>query len=365
MGQDKSILQVLGYYSSSLMEACSEELPSSLVALHAELSKSLPKTEDPEEFITGSLVRWLVGDFLRLSIEDNYMDFSGSENLSRKFARLLQELSQKPSKQPKWFHALEGFVVAYGKWTLDKRLNPTRTYLTEEIPIALPYKNVPFQISSQCSEILPNLDFALTDPSAAKAVAQLFVQKLEKIKSESADEGRKVTRLCFIEKSYGPIGGLSLVTHLVIQTNLPALVYRPEHWLEVTRVAGSLPSPNDVVCLVYDFVVTGRALIDTARFLREWYKCTVNHAIVYFEFQPEAKEELNREGIKLVSLASLSDQKPQIEELFRRYERLEGKLDQALKELRSQAPFLSEEEYIEQLEKEIEEHELVLQKGRF
>ena len=364
MEENKSIFQILGDSSSSLMKSPSERLPAHLIDLHTKLSQALRNIEDPEEFVICSLIRWLVGDFLRLTIEDSYMDFSGSEKLSRRFVQLLQQLSQKPSRQPKWFHALEKFIEVYRKWALDKRLSPARTYLTKEkeIPIALAYDNIPFQVSSQHAKILPNLDFILSDPSAARSISKRFIQELEKIRSEAVGT-KEVSMLCFVEKSYGPVGGLSFATHLVIQAGLPATVYRPERWLEVTRIAGALPSPDDVVCLVYDFVVTGGALVEAARFLRDWCRCTVSHAIVYFEFDPEGRKKLMKNGIELISLANLSDQEPQVEEVFRHYAILEENLDQALEAIRAQAPHLSEEEYVRQIEEKIKDHHTILQEG--
>lgn len=121
-----------------------------------------------------------------------------------------------------------------------------------------------FWVSRNKANYLPLVEENASNPEYSRGLLKAYASRINELKETAG-----VTHLCFIEKEMGPIGTLSMLSSLVIETNLPACIYRETHWAPTLALVGDKLSKKDRIAIVYDLLVTGAGIGGAADFLKD------------------------------------------------------------------------------------------------
>lgn len=255
-----------------------------LRTFHKKLTNILPNLKDKEEFGIALIYKLISGDILANSIEDDYINNSNFIDMMGAFNRTLENALTGNYK--KWFSSFFDFFTELKEVGTNGRLSPTQ----EEVNGATYYMRRAGHkyITGNgigVYPIFPILELALSNPDLSNKICNQFVDKIEDIRHK-----RKITKLCFLEKDYATVGALVLMPYLVNKLKLPAMIYREGYWVEDAKFIGQIPTltPDleDRICIVYDALITGKALLDAKKYIESKYKnAKVNSAVVYFFFK--------------------------------------------------------------------------------
>jgi hypothetical protein len=135
------------------------------------------------------------------------------------------------------------------------------------------------------------LEDTASSPQECRALLAAFCKEILDLKAMLG-----VTRLCFIQKEMGPVGAVSLLSSLVVGTDLPAFIYREDHWASERSLTGDIPQSGDRVAIVYDLVVTGAGILGAADLIGRQTGATVVGAVVQCGYGPKKQEIVNEVG---------------------------------------------------------------------
>jgi hypothetical protein len=154
----------------------------------------------------------------------------------------------------------------------------------------------------------PCVDEAVASPKHGPVLIDNLAGKIGEALRHMEDVGTPITRLCFIEKSFGPVGLISVASDLVRRFDLPALNYRSYAWnARDVRVSSGRPGEGERLCAVYDVAVSGSMLQHTASYLKRHYKAELSAAVVYYDLEEGARDTLKRENVSLFSVRTKRD----------------------------------------------------------
>lgn len=311
-----SIWDIASRYASRLEAFPEKDGTKAIRELHAELTASIGQSQRKGEFAIALLYKNYIEDLLRNSIENNYVANEPVINAVRSLGSSMRSFAKDKYKG-----------ITRGKW-LDKLFDDFGGYLQDisrsrkrgnEIIVegpgerraklfVAPIEGERIFFGDQWEEVFPNLDDNLSDYEFSEPICNWYLDIIGKLKEE-----KKVNALCFIEKPYSCVGGLSLMPLLVTKLELPATLYRASYWDKEPRIAGTRPSWESQFCFVYDIVVGGATLSEANSFLKENYGAKANSAVVFFDFEKNGTERLRSEGIEVFSYLKRSDVEKQIE----------------------------------------------------
>jgi hypothetical protein len=301
--------------------------------LYTQLVNGLSRTNGAEEFAIGLLYKGLVQDVLSNFVEDDYIERSKSREILSAFAATLG-CDQRPSE--KQFDSLRKFAEVYMRVGGAK----IRADITELRHAD--WKNEPILALVAGSEgnefnigdahdfkVFPSLDINICDPKIGKRVEKMYLQKLRRVRADLRRKGEELDWLCFVEKSYSVVGAVTLVSRLVSSMGIPACIYRAGYWNLHAKLSGKMPTPKANVCIIYDMILGGDAVLDAARFLKETCDAHAQAVIVFFEYDGKGGEDKlksvgreilgNDHGVRLYSLLRLSNVRPHVDRVVELY----------------------------------------------
>lgn len=296
--------------------AHSDQSPDGFVAallrLCSDLSQRL-ETLPKVQFAKAWLLHTLAIELLKYAIEDDYIDISDVRPVA---VAMLQDLLESDD----WVHPkLESFLDACRRVAEKKPIRARRVELRSSTPtgtcrvtglLAAPNKPL-IPVSGERFCFVPILEDSVANPAYVRDVVNAFAEHLVRLKRE---EG--ISCLCFIEKAVGPIGALSMLAALVSGLNLPACVYRANHWPERAKLAGYRPRPMDRIALVYDLLVTGDGIRQAAKDLKARFGTTTVAAVVLFGYGSKRDTvEIDGQTIKVEAIGWYQAFAPQIEKI--------------------------------------------------
>jgi orotate phosphoribosyltransferase len=160
----------------------------------------------------------------------------------------------------------------------------------------------------------------------------MYLKKLKAVRNDLTRNGKQLDWLCFIEKSYSVVGALTLASRLVSSMGIPACIYRSGYWNPRTKISGKAPIRGASVCIVYDMLLGGAAVLDAVKFLKRTFDANAETVVVFFEYddkggvnrlRDEGREILKNDcGVKLHSLLRLSRIKNDVDRVVWLYKEL-------------------------------------------
>jgi len=273
-----------------------------LMDLIDELQNSLHEMDNPNDFGERYVLGLILERIVFNSVEDKYIPENNFRKVSDSIYAAVKDILDKKEEMPR---PIVNVLDAYKKEIVDKQL-PVR----KEIKIPLDGHSVicdvadleggEFRVSSYPFPYVINIDKNLSDPKRCKAVSNAFLKKIKEV-----DKRERIDKLCFVEKKKGPVGALPLLPLLVEKTGKKACIYRP-HTDHKIKFSGLPPEPGENICIVYDLVVSGDGIVDTAnsikRFIKNKYpKKDVNpgYAVILGDLREESKKYVGNKDTKV------------------------------------------------------------------
>lgn len=255
---------------------------SALTQLHDETDPDeVLEYEHSSDFAEGYVRHQAAIEALRCLGEDSYVqvddktaaEIEAGVEAARADIRLLFRVVQKVAALPSLKFNLE-------ELTLQTKRHAAK-FLQRTAPDGFPG----FLLSNKQVRELPIIDDSLADPRYAGGVIDAFVATIEEIRKT-----RHVTCLTFVEKSLGPVGALAMLGSIVRATNLPACIYREKSWSKTGAFSGHTPTEADSTIIVYDLILKGTGIKNSAQRLSDRFGASVAGAIVLHSFDPSIGE---------------------------------------------------------------------------
>jgi hypothetical protein len=250
------------------------------------------KAEGPSDFVKTFLLYALSGELLRYSIEDDAVDI---RPLTEEIVRTVNQFIKGDFE--KGLFGLEAVLrklsLATPVPTGDSNIVATTNHEELHFKVKFARSNNLIPVSSSYHKYIPILEDNLADPKLVTRIIDVYTRNIIELK-----ETHGISYLCFVEKPAGPVGALPLLASLVDRVGLPAFIYRENCWLPRAQLAGSIPSPDAKILIVYDLVVTGTGIRDTIQELRRLHGLRVAAALVLFAYG-NAQESVTDDGKRI------------------------------------------------------------------
>jgi orotate phosphoribosyltransferase len=109
-----------------------------------------------------------------------------------------------------------------------------------------------------------------------------------------------VNYLAFIEKDSGPVGAITLLSQLVLETKTAAIIIRLRKRMQSAKIVGKESLVNKQVILVTDVITTGRTVVDAIKAI-EKKQGNVVGICALFDRREKANEPLNGIPVSIVT----------------------------------------------------------------
>jgi orotate phosphoribosyltransferase len=133
-------------------------------------------------------------------------------------------------------------------------------------------------------------------------IDRLSKQYVRKIK-DMRKMGIRIDKLAFIDKDYGPLGTIALMSSIAEGTKIDCLIVRLRRRVPIGQIKCEKIESNDCVLIVSDVLTTGDGILKTTEILRK--SATVTHALVYLD-----REQGGRKRLKDVDIVVETIKKP-------------------------------------------------------
>ena len=117
---------------------------------------------------------------------------------------------------------------------------------------------------------------------------------------------KKKTKLAFCLKTMGPVGLVLLLADIVSETEMDASIIMKRWENTKNRIIGYKPNKRDNYIMVYDLNFTSSSILELKKTL-EKNNCNLRAALVLWDYETKAKEDLKSLGIDLYTIFSISD----------------------------------------------------------
>ncbi len=263
-------------------------------------SRNLRSTQQ-QEFSRQWMLHALLVEFYRYSFEDDYVDTESPavRKAKQAYAALLENRD--------WLHPhLTEFLTACSEVARMPEL-PSKSAIwnleTEGLHVPVITSEASSSkgmvVSDRTTDTVPIFENTLSDPKANQQLVRAFSSKIDRLKEVSG-----TNHLVFVEKEVGPVGALPMMSSLVIQTGLPASIYRSTHWAERAAIAGQRPNETDRITIIYDLVVSGTGICTAADDVKALTGATTVAAIALCGYGAP-KNELRSRADQTIALDAL------------------------------------------------------------
>jgi len=107
--------------------------------------------------------------------------------------------------------------------------------------------------------------------------------------------GVRIDKLAFIDKDYGPVGTIALMSSITAGTKLDSLIVRLRRRVPIGQIKCEKTEKDEHLLIVSDVLTTGDGILKAAEILRKTTKVT--HALVYLDRDQGGRERLEHAGI--------------------------------------------------------------------
>lgn len=245
-------------------------------AANEQLSKTLrsPKSKLNKYFGDTAFLRLITEQFLCHAIEDEGIDL---RDVGPQIVKSLRTYYKTGNREDVW----DVYETVVSKQpisteTVSLRVNRFDTSILASIPAD---RESEIPVSTSSFPLVPIIEQTIAEPNLCIGLSDAYASLIGEFVQENS-----VDKLCFVEKSVGPIGALGLMSTLVEKTGIPACVYRERYFADRGKISGSDIIPNSRLLLIYDLIVSGQGLRGVARNLKDHFEAEAVGAVVLFNF---------------------------------------------------------------------------------
>jgi len=146
-----------------------------------------------------------------------------------------------------------------------------------------------------------DIDTRLCGFQDIEMLANQYIRKINGI----LKRGIRIDKLAFIDKDYGPVGTIALMSSIAGGTRLDSLIVRLRRRAPIGQIKCEKLGSNDCVLIVSDVLTAGDGILKAAEILRKTAKVT--HALVYLDREQGGRKRLERAGIAVETIRKPSD----------------------------------------------------------
>jgi hypothetical protein len=274
-----------------MLENATKETPSFEPIQELATSKEQLPALEGKSYAIEWIRRAFQVEVTRHTIEDRYVDLGRKEVLTayRALSELKHSSDWMPVKLAKALSALRA-LTTLSTLPFELKRRPiggldANTSVFERIAQG----SLLFQISSRSARTVPIMEDSLGDPLTSPGLVDAFARRINRAKFEL-----RLTHLVFIEKEIGPVGALPMLSQIVSATNLPASIFREQHW--ELQVSVNPPGPDARIGIVYDMMVTGAGIENVADKIQRDFGASTIAAFVLRAYGNRIPEMRTRQG---------------------------------------------------------------------
>lgn len=141
-----------------------------------------------------------------------------------------------------------------------------------------------------------DIDSVLCRAKESGLLAKEYVTKIK----EMQKQGIEIDKLGFIDKVYGPVGSIALMSSIAAGTGIDSIIIRLRRRIQIGQAKGAKMRKEDFVLIVSDVLTTGDGIIEAADIVRKY--ANVENALVYLDRNQGGKERLRLHGIDVETI---------------------------------------------------------------
>jgi len=142
-----------------------------------------------------------------------------------------------------------------------------------------------------------DIDKGTYAPESTRAISSRYIKKMKEIKTREPE----IDRLAFIEKDHGAVGAILLMSSIVSQTGIDAIIIRLREEVSLDSQKGAKITSQNSVVIVSDVLTSGESIEKVAEIIRR-HGAKVPYAIVLLDRERGGKEKLEQSGIRVEAL---------------------------------------------------------------
>jgi len=127
-----------------------------------------------------------------------------------------------------------------------------------------------------------------------QAISDRYIEKIKEIMTRDP----KIDRLAFIEKEFGTVGALPLMSFIVSQTGIEATIIRLRKELSLVSQKGAKITSENNVVIINDVLTSGESIEKAAKIIMST-GAKVRYAVVLYDREQGGKKRLERLGIQV------------------------------------------------------------------
>jgi orotate phosphoribosyltransferase len=149
-----------------------------------------------------------------------------------------------------------------------------------------------------------DMDTLLLDPEDCARLAKEYVKTIRGMQ----ERGIKIDRLGFIDKAYGPVGAIALMSSIVPAIGIDANIIRLRRRTSLGQIKGPPLNQGDSVLIISDILTTADGILQASELVRR--KAKVEFALVLLDREEGGSEKLEYHGIKVEAIRKRTDLGP-------------------------------------------------------
>ncbi len=139
-----------------------------------------------------------------------------------------------------------------------------------------------------------DIDKGTYAPDSIRFIASKYVEEIKEIRAKKPE----IDRLAFIEKDFGTVGAIPLMSEIVSQTGIDATVIRLRKEMSLVNQKGAKLTDKNSVVIVSDVLTSGESIEKTSQIIKS-HGAKVPYVIVLYDREQGGKKRLEQSGIEV------------------------------------------------------------------
>lgn len=139
-----------------------------------------------------------------------------------------------------------------------------------------------------------DIDKGTHAPESILGISSQYIEKIKELKTKEP----KIDRLVFIEKAFGTVGAIPLLSSIVTQTGIDATIIRLRKEISLVSQKGASLTNQNCAVILSDVLTSGESIEKAAQIIRR-HGAEVPYAVVLYDREQGGRKRLEQSGIKV------------------------------------------------------------------